>query len=504
VRRIDALLSARGVWLFWLTYSVCFAVIRYVASGNLSKDDARENELVQAIALGYQTRQPPLFEWILWGVQQGVGTGIVSHLLVRYVAIVAIGLAAYAVARAITGDARWAAAASMSYAFTGFFGWVLHEWLTQSLLVSIACIVSLGAMLTFLHKPSTSRALVLGVAIGFGLMSKFNYLLYLGGLVLAVASRSETRARLADRRLLLSCVVAAACCVPYLWWLTTVHGDLVGMTSHVLGTSEKPHLIRALLGLGSIVASLVDFFSVGWILLAVLGWPAFYPPHDRRPAPSIDERIAGRAVVMATALAAISIALVGASKIETRYVCPLLATVPIWACARIARLAPEPRRLRRIAATAVSCAALLFAVRVLTFFDTEVSTRLSSYRVVRDYREFTVPYDGLAAELEAHGVTGGTLVAAGIREAGNMRAYLPDLRVISGDSSRIEPPPRRAGDRGGCVFLWKDDERDVMRRWAQHDLASAVRLAVTTSTMWGSRHGVWYLLRADPRSPICA
>jgi hypothetical protein len=111
----------------------------------------------------------------------------------------------------------------------------------------------------------------------------------------------------------------------------------------------------------------------------------------------------------------------------------------------------------------------------------------------------------LAAKLRAHGVTEGTLVTAGIREAGNMRAYLPRLRVMSGDSSRGEPPPRRAGEHPGCVLLWREgDERDQMRRWAQQDLGSAVRLNVTTSTVWGVRHGVWYILPVDPRLPICA
>ena len=496
---IDALLSARGVWLFWLIYGVCFGTIRYLASGNLTLDDAKENELVQWLALGYQTSQPPLFEWILWSVQQLTGAGILSHLLVRYALILAIGVAAFGATRALTRDVRWSAAASISYAFAGFVGWALHEWSTQSVLVSVACLASLHAMLVFLRNPSAWQAILLGLVIGVGLLSKYNYLFYLGGLVLAVVSVREVRGRLVDRYLLLSCLVAAACCAPYVWWLATGHASLVGMPVLAPARSPQPHVVRALLGLGWLALSLAAFLNVWPVMVAMLAWPAFRPARDRRPPAPIPERIAARSIVLATGLTALGIVAIGASHVQLRYLYPLLVTAPVCVFARISRLAPEPRRARRVAVTAVASAALVFGLRLVTFFDTGLSSVLSVYR------EFAVPYDGLAAELGARGLTDGTLVAFGVREAGNMRAHLPELRVIAGHGSfQGDRSPRRPSDQRRCVLLWKDGEGEPMRSLAQRDLGSATRLDVTTSTIWGLRRGVWYYELIDPRSPICS
>jgi hypothetical protein len=80
---LSALLSFRGVLLFWFVYGLAHAGLRLGVSRTLTIDDARANELTQTFAWGYQIRQPPLYEWLLWCVQQFLGPGIESHLFVR-------------------------------------------------------------------------------------------------------------------------------------------------------------------------------------------------------------------------------------------------------------------------------------------------------------------------------------------------------------------------------------------------------------------------------------
>ena len=72
-------------------------------------------------------------------MQQVLGPGIESHLLVRYSLIALIGVATYGAVHAATKSGRWAAAASLSLVFTYPVGWTFHEWATQTLLLCAAC-----------------------------------------------------------------------------------------------------------------------------------------------------------------------------------------------------------------------------------------------------------------------------------------------------------------------------------------------------------------------------
>jgi hypothetical protein len=55
--------------------------------------DALAAELLQGhLAVGYQLRNPPLYEWLLWTVQQLVGPGPLSYLMLRYGLIATIGI----------------------------------------------------------------------------------------------------------------------------------------------------------------------------------------------------------------------------------------------------------------------------------------------------------------------------------------------------------------------------------------------------------------------------
>lgn len=172
-RPLAWLLSAWGVVAFWVAYGVIHAAFRLSTSRALAIDDARASELAQQFSLGYQARQPPLYEWLLWCSQQVFGTGIASDLFVRYTLIAALGLACFGAARAAFKDERWAAAASLSLAASYAVGWSFHEWGTQTILLCIACFATLHAVLRWLEKPSMSGAAWLGVAIGFGLLAKF-------------------------------------------------------------------------------------------------------------------------------------------------------------------------------------------------------------------------------------------------------------------------------------------------------------------------------------------
>ena len=87
------MLTTRGVVAFWLLWSLAFVLMLWAVSPGRTLQDALAAELLQGhLAGGYQLQNPPLYEWLLWGVQQVVGPGPLSYLILRYALIATTGI----------------------------------------------------------------------------------------------------------------------------------------------------------------------------------------------------------------------------------------------------------------------------------------------------------------------------------------------------------------------------------------------------------------------------
>ncbi|MEX2128712.1 MAG: glycosyltransferase family 39 protein [Xanthobacteraceae bacterium] len=494
---LAALLSFRGVVAFWVVYGVAHALLRLSITRTLTLDDSRASELVQTLSLGYQVWQPPLYEWLLWASQQVFGAGIESHLFVRYSLIALLGIATFGAVRAAVKDERWAAAASLSLVFTYPVGWTFHEWATQTILLSIACLATMHAAIRHFERPAVGAVVALGFALALGIYSKFSFPLFVGGLLFAALSIPETRARLADARLLISAAIVIAAISPFAYWVWRVQGALVSELTAYMIASTQTHAVRAAFGLRRLAIS-IPIFLLPWLLFAALLAPqAFMRPAKDAPAPSMAERLALRTMIFAAALAAAGIALAGATNIAERYMHPILMVAPVYVFARVARLAPGAESVRRFAAFALGAALAIFAVRFIAATDNPLTRKAE--------RGLLQPYAELADAFNARGIVDGTVLSSRVRESGNLRAFLPDLRVVARESYRAERPPRRASDDRSCVVIWAQGEEAETRHFAPIDSLQAERLDVTSrpSPIIAPASRTWFIARLDPKSPAC-
>jgi hypothetical protein len=482
------------VLLFWIAYGVVNAVLRLSVSRTLTIDDSRANELTQQFAFGYQIRQPPLYEWILWCVQQVLGPGLESHLVVRYSLIALICVTTYGAVQAATKSERWAAAASLSLVFTYPVGWTFHEWATQTLLLCAGCMMTVHAGINFLERPGVRTSALFGGALAFGLSAKFSFPLMAGGLLLAALSLPEGRKKLADARLLIALAVLAMLFAPYALWVLKVQGDVVADLSGHLINQQRSHFARAGYGLWRLVTSTVTFLLPWLAIVGLLAPQAFMkPPAGALPA-SLAERLILRAMLFALAIAAIGIVFSGATNIAARYMHPMLFIAPVYVFARIARLAPASQP-RQFAGLAVIFAVVIVVVRFVGVTDNPL-TRSAE-------RWLLMPYAALAEAIQSRGLDRGTVVSVTVREAGNLRAFLPGLRVTATDSLRVERPERRADQT--CTLVWMAGQEEPAARLARVPLAGAERIDVPARSegLLASRAGTWFALRLDPQSPAC-
>jgi len=507
--RLNALLSAGGLAAFWIAYGLIHLLLRAYMSETLSLDDARANETAQGLALGYQVRQPPLYSWLLFGLQELIGTGLSGLVALRYAIVALIGMAAYGATFAACNDRRWAAAASLSLVLTYSVGWSFHEWATETMVMSVACFATLHAALRFLAEPSRARSIWLGLAVGLGLMSKFSYAVFLFALIFAVGTFPELRRRLVDTRLLLTLGIALAMTVPFVWWLVSVRGDLAGMASLHLIEAQRPYLQRVFLGIARLSWSL-PFFLMPWLaIVAAIAWPAFRPGQQvpalcnaaegtgaigTEVAPSWPERLVLRTMLIGAVLMAAGIVAIGVTNIGERYMHPVLMIAPVYAFARMSRSLPGKPYLRRFVATALVAVLLLLVARVFSF---------ENQLFGRPTRQHAQPFAGLAKALEQRGLTGGTIVTVSVRVAGNLRQFFPAARYVADDTQRLFRPARRASDEQSCVLVWHENENGRARMLAPEPAAERIEI-MAPARLRGSRRGVWFVARLDPHDRLCA
>jgi len=494
---LDALLSWRGVIAYWLSTALVFGLARYAVSRTLTLDEARTVEMAQEFAAGYTARQPPVYDQASWLLAQVLGPGAASQLILRFVCIALIGLLTFtAVARA-TGQQRYAAAASLSLGFHYFFGWYHHQWGTHTLMLCVAALWSYVALLAFAERPGAARALSLGAAIGLGLVSKFSFVLFLAGLGAAALSVPDLRRALRSPWIVLALVIALALCTPYLVWLVGVEADVLGTVQNHLIPAHQSHLARALTGLALLLWSLVAF-TMPWLAIVAAFAPRAFDPRVRpEHALTLGERLAARTIAIAAALAAIGIVAVGATNVGERYMHPLLVLLPVVVFGRLARTQGSAARLSLIAGAAVTAAIVLLLLRL--------SLPLADDVLGKQVRSFHLPYEGLARELALRGYDQGTAVTPDVREAGNLRSFLPRLRVVARlDSHRALRPPHGDDSRTQCFAVWRlPPNPDFVPNVPELQGRAPVVIEVRTGSGWFERRVPWAVLDLPPDSAAC-
>jgi hypothetical protein len=122
-----------------------------------------------------------------------------------------------------------------------------------------------------------------------------------------------------------------------------------------------------------------------------------------------------------------------------------------------------------------------------------------------------VPYDGLAAALEAHGFKTGTLIAADRHDAGNLRRSFPDARIVRVERPAYAPPIRPADLTAKVAVVWRKGSNHRLPKEATREFAKiAGKLDPTPERVrvpWqpyppGSAERIWdwVIMVAEPKS----
>ena len=441
--------GAAAVAAWFIVYGAIHGLITRAAGPSLALDDAKLNVVTQSLQGGYMTENPPLFEWTLILAQQAVGPTLLSFIIVKYAFLTIAGVATYGAARIALGNRPWAALTAISLTAIYQIGWNFHQAFTHTTALTAAIALYWWALARVARSGESRDYVLLGLALGLGALAKYSFLPAAAIGLLAVALEPSMRSRALTWRMAIAIAVAAVMVWPHAAWVLTDNPDVVGKTSSRLAGAEASYIERIAEGAPSALWAVVSFA----LPIAPMAWIAF--GRRRLTAAPLDHelpRIARRATLIgAAALIGVVFAL-GMERMQERYAIPFLFPLVFWlmAAARSAmadRIGALNRFLALSAAGLVAVAGLRAAAAIWP-----------GPPFCEECRQF-VPYEPLAAAIEARGLAAGTLVGFEDHTAGNLRRLLPRARVISGHMPYYTPPatPERRTVEADCLFIWSLD-----------------------------------------------
>jgi 4-amino-4-deoxy-L-arabinose transferase-like glycosyltransferase len=262
------------LWALWAAY---FNTAQF-------GDNIEQFNWAQSLELGYH-KHPPLPSWVLGGVVRLFGPSIYWAYVLATLCLLGTALFTWLIGRDLVGD-RVAAAASLLWGLNMTFSQRVQLYNHNTVLVlCVAATVWLAMRASRAERRAALWWLGTGLAAGAAMLSKYQALVPLAGLLLALAWSG--RLRRPDQRggLLLALVVMIAVCTPHAVWVARHDFSTLRYASEAIETSG---LLERIGFLVSFVANQLRLWSLA-LLAMLLCWAwARRAPAAMPPAPAED------------------------------------------------------------------------------------------------------------------------------------------------------------------------------------------------------------------------
>ncbi|MCF7991696.1 MAG: glycosyltransferase family 39 protein [Thiohalocapsa sp.] len=427
-----------GLFLYFLLQ----ALMRATGAAALELDESELAVVGQWWLAGY-TNQPPLYVWLQAATFRVLGLDLAALSVLKNTLLFTTYLLTFLAARRLLHEPIRAILATLSLLLIAQLAWEAQRDLSHSVMVTTVAAASFYALLRWYERPSTAGYLLLGVLLGLGLLSKYNYVLFAGAVLLTLLTVPRGRALLFDPRLLLTLLVASALVAPHLVWLLGDPG-LVADLPHKLDFGQRTWLVS---GLGSTLVAMVDFLAPWWVIMLLVFRRDFLravaaPQHADLEFPL--RRYLGALLLLLAVLL-----LLGASHFKARWMLPLVLVAPIYVFGTMAASALTRARVRAYIATALTAAALVLAV---------MGWRLHDWPLPAGRQALAEHFDAVAEQAREIGFENGLIISERLLDAGNLRLRFPGS---TGWAPRVNGAALTCAG-GDLLVVWDTEGRDAL------------------------------------------
>lgn len=252
------------LWILVTAYIIFNASTQYLVSTTADLDQAEQLIFSQDWLLGY-TSQPPLYTWIVHCVFSITGPtfaallGIKVALLSLFVAIL------IEIGSQFSFTMQQQLISVSSLAFIPQYIWQSQRDLTHSVLVTILAAATLFQAIKIQRNSKISNYIIFGLLIGMGLISKYNFAIFLVALFTTLGFTDQYRKVINNHQILMSVAVAILVITPHAFWVLSNIDIATGSVDRLNATANN-HLQ----GLVNALVSALIFFTPLWIFSLIL------------------------------------------------------------------------------------------------------------------------------------------------------------------------------------------------------------------------------------------
>lgn len=435
-----------GVYLLLAAYFLLNIAIRLSTPASLELDEGQQLYFAQWLTLGYGP-QPPLYNWLQYGVVQLLGNSVAALTILKnsilFLTYLLFGLTAHRILR----NPVLAVMATLGLFTIPQISYEAQRDLTHTVALLLAASLFIHGLVRSLQRPTLSNYALTGLAVGLGILSKYNFVLLPASALIALALDRDFRARLLDPRILATILVAMIVVAPHAIWLSDHIAEATSSTIEKLNRDEEIGVGRldGLLSLTEAVAAIslptlaVFFFAFGGTL-----WQA-------RSATSQWTRLIGRILLIATLLLTAFVLSGSATYVRHRWLVTLFFLLPLYLAAKIEASGEvaDPAMRRRFAIPVVA---------VMVFVPLLLLARPLWLAPFGYYSKQNVPYGPAIEAILASGKDRPSIVLAEDQQlAGNLRLHASDIPVIAPASDGLDLP-FEWNETHPILAIWRDRE----------------------------------------------
>jgi 4-amino-4-deoxy-L-arabinose transferase-like glycosyltransferase len=202
-------------------YCLVYALTRFFVSPSMELDESEQFLHSSFFRLGYNN-QPPLYNWIVKAASSIFSLNLATLLFVKYSLLFLFYFVFYLTVRSFR-DSKKALLITGSLVIFPLYSYEFNRDLSHSILVALMSSLTIFLYIRLLMRGKALYYFLIGIAIGSGILSKYNYLIFLLALVLASVTCREGRRLLFDKRTLLAVLGSVIVTLPHFLWLAEKH-----------------------------------------------------------------------------------------------------------------------------------------------------------------------------------------------------------------------------------------------------------------------------------------
>jgi 4-amino-4-deoxy-L-arabinose transferase-like glycosyltransferase len=458
-------------------------IVRMLMPHSMRYDESQQAFFSQWLTLGYDS-QPPLYNWFQTAFVSVFGLSLAIISLVKNLVLFLVYLSYYKLARLVLTDKVFAVIATLSLLTIPQLFWEAQRDLTHTVAQMLTINLFLYGVIRTLKTPSLSSYLLTGLALGLGMLSKYNFALMAAATIAAVWLHPMGRTRLFDKRFLATVLIALVIFLPHGLWLIHNLGLASGRTLGIM-EQDAPKSEWA-----KLIQGPIEFFKLAIVIclptLVIYGLAFGKGLFGNLKRSNEWTRFFAKIFVVIAILILILIVGIGMTAMRDRWLLPFLFLLPIYLCLKmeVAGLRGEDFVKRFV----------YIPLAMMLLIPAALLTRVTVPKLFGSYEAYNVPYADFVSQIvSTEGKQPGVVITDDWLPAGNLRLQLPDVPVMSMFFANLNMPFRWTADRP-VLLAWlpkkaNDAMPETLSSWVTMALGPQYANAVVRHADVGYIHG---------------